>query len=299
MVALSRSIVALAATCAVAFRGGGGAVRPRGVALRAASAVEAAPATSGAQIQAERYVVQNRFKVKKGREAAFEKRWADRESRLGTLPGFRFFCMLRRVDDERAADDVNYVSATVWETKENFDAWKKGDAFKEAHGGGTIGGIASMVMATMQNTKGKPKVCAWEGLLPLSLPGAAPADGEGWKRVVADGESTLPADVFVAMNRFPVVDGGFDEFEERFATRSSTLSDFAGFKGFLLLRRDDKVDDGFTHSTFSVWEKKQDFEAWLASEKAPSDKPRKELLAGRPTPTYYEGILALESAVGV
>ena len=63
-------------------------------------------------------------------------------------------------------------------------------------------------------------------------------DGEGWKRVVADGESTLPADVFVAMNRFPVVDGGFDEFEERFATRSSTLSDFAGFKGFLLLRRD-------------------------------------------------------------
>ena len=299
MVALSRSIVALAATCAVALRGGGGAVRPRGVALRAASAVEAAPATSGAQIQAERYVVQNRFKVKKGREAAFEKRWADRESRLGTLPGFRFFCMLRRVDDERAADDVNYVSATVWETKENFDAWKKGDAFKEAHGGGTVAGVAGMLVATLQNTKGKPKVAAWEGLLPLGLPGAPPADGEGWRRVAADGEATLPSDVFVAMNRFPVAEGSEDEFERRFADRSSTLADFAGFKGFLLLRRDGKVDDGATHSTFSVWDSRASFQAWLDSEKKPDEQPRKNLLAGRPTPSYYEGILALESAQGV
>ena len=63
--------------------------------LRAAT-VEAAPAATGERLSAERYVVQNRFKVKKGREAAFEKRWADRESRLGNLDGFRFFCMLRR-----------------------------------------------------------------------------------------------------------------------------------------------------------------------------------------------------------
>ena len=266
--------------------------------LRAAT-VEAAPAATGERLSAERYVVQNRFKVKKGREAAFEKRWADRESRLGNLDGFRFFCMLRRVDDADAADDVNYVSATVWETKANFDAWKKGDAFKEAHGGGAVAGVAGMLVATLQNTKGKPKVAAWEGLLPLGLPGAPPADGEGWRRVAADGEATLPSDVFVAMNRFPVAEGSEDEFERRFADRSSTLADFAGFKGFLLLRRDGKVDDGATHSTFSVWDSRASFQAWLDSEKKPDEQPRKNLLAGRPTPSYYEGILALESAQGV
>ena len=275
---------------------------PRGASTRTllrAATVEAAPAATGNRLHAERYVVQNRFKVKKGREAAFEKRWADRESRLGNLDGFRFFRMLRRVDDAAAADDVNYVSATVWETKANFDAWKKGDAFKEAHGGGTVAGVAGMLVATLQNTKGKPKVAAWEGLLPLGLPGAPPADGEGWRRVAADGEATLPSDVFVAMNRFPVAEGSEDEFERRFADRSSTLADFAGFKGFLLLRRNGKVDDGATHSTFSVWDSRASFQAWLDSEKKPDEQPRKNLLAGRPTPSYYEGILALESAQGV
>jgi len=37
-----------------------------------------------------RFIVQNRFRVKPGREPAFEKRWADRKSRLATLAGFRF-----------------------------------------------------------------------------------------------------------------------------------------------------------------------------------------------------------------
>lgn len=295
---MARSII-LAALSLAAARG---FQAPRGASTRTllrAATVEAAPAATGNRLSAERYVVQNRFKVKKGREAAFEKRWADRESRLGNLDGFRFFCMLRRVDDAGAADDVNYVSATVWETKANFDAWKKGDAFKEAHGGGTVAGVAGMLVATLQNTKGKPKVAAWEGLLPLGLPGAPPADGEGWRRVAADGEATLPSDVFVAMNRFPVAEGSEDEFERRFADRSSTLADFAGFKGFLLLRRDGKVDDGATHSTFSVWDSRASFQAWLDSEKKPDEQPRKNLLAGRPTPSYYEGILALESAQGV
>lgn len=67
---------------------------------------------------AERYVATNRFQVKKGREAAFEKRWADRKSRLGLLDGFRFFCMMRRVESDciQYADDNNYISCTVWQT---------------------------------------------------------------------------------------------------------------------------------------------------------------------------------------
>lgn len=262
-------------------------------------------------LTAERFVVQNRFKVKEGREAAFEKRWADRESRLGTLDGFRYFCMLRRVDDADAKDDTNYVSCTVWESFENFEAWKKGDAFKEAHGGGTIGGVASMLLATAMNTKGKPKPAYWQGLLPVQVPGTPPADGEGWRRVIADGEHMLDKECFVAMNRFSVARGNSGAFEERFAKRDSILTEFDGFRGFLLLRRDGAKrpgdggdpDDGYTHSTFSVWDSKESFDAWRASEKPPakngSPSSRPNIFAKPPDATFYEGILALESAKGV
>ena len=84
------------------------------------------------------------------------------------------------------------ISCTVWEGFENFDAWKKGDAFKEAHGGGTIGGVASMLLATAMNTKGKPKAAMWEGLLPVSMPTTdAVASNDGWREVAADGETML------------------------------------------------------------------------------------------------------------
>lgn len=269
-------------------------------------------------IPAERFVVQNQFKVKAGREAAFEKRWADRESRLGTLDGFRFFCMLRRVDDKDAQDDTNYVSCTVWETFENFEAWRQGDAFKEAHGGGTIGGVASMLMATAMNTKGKPTPAYWEGLMPCEVPGVPPSGGEGWRRVESDGESMLDKECFVAMNRFSVKDGMGAAFEQRFAKRDSILTDFDGFRGFLLLRRDGNKkprdgktpDDGLTHSTFSVWDNKACFESWRNSEKKPPPASegssgsgkgggRPNIFVKPPIASFYEGILVLESASGV
>ena len=68
---------------------------------------------------------------------------------------------------EPAEDDINYISCTVWDDKPSFEGWKAGDAFKEAHGGGTLGGIASMLVATARNTKGKPKAAMWEGMLPV------------------------------------------------------------------------------------------------------------------------------------
>ena len=266
-----------ATICALLVARAAGFAPPRSPLARRAPAVTSvaapadAPADAAAAVAAERYVVQNRFRVKKGREPAFEKRWADRESRLGTLPGFRFFCMLRRVDDAGADDDVNYVSNTVWETQADFEAWRKGDAFKEAHGGGTIGGIAGMLVATAQNTKGKPKPALWEGLLPVSLAGTPPPDGEGWRQVAADGETALDGECFVAMNRFAVREGSGAAFEARFATRESDLAGRDGFKGFVLLRRDGKVDDGFTHSTWSVWRDRAAFEGWRSSDKP---KPR-------------------------
>lgn len=304
----------------------------RSFSLEASTAESSSSSTSSVDddvVPTSRFVVQNRFRVRDGREAAFEKRWADRESRLGTLPGFRFFCMLRRLDRGGGGgendDENNYVSCTVWETYADFEAWRKGDAFKEAHGGGTVQGVVSMLAATAMNTKGKPKPAYWRGLLPESLPGRPPADGEGWKRVEADGQSTLPTDCFVAMNRFSVRSGSERAFEKRFADRESSLKDQEGFRGFLLLRRDGgkqpgdgkEPDDGYTHSTFSVWDSKANFDAWMSESKkkkpettktttgegsdAASSKPKgpPSIYDRPPIPSFYEGILALESAPGV
>jgi heme-degrading monooxygenase HmoA len=288
--------------------------------MMATDALASPAASSSAAVAAERYVATNRFRVKPGREAAFEKRWADRQSSLGLLDGFRFFCMMRRTDGEQQPeDDINYISCTVWDDKPSFDAWKTGSAFKEAHGGGTIGGIASMLVATAMNTKGKPKAAMWEGLLPVSMAPDAPAEG-GWRQVEADGETTLDGEAFIAMNRFSVSPGSEAAFEQRFASRESTLSTFDGFKGFTLLRRDGPDPDGFTHSTWSVWRDRAAFEVWRDSEQragkpkgaggppaaaaggkppAGGGPPGGGMFVRPPVPTFYEGILVLESGKGV
>ena len=88
--------------------------------------------------KAERYIACNRFKVKPQQGPKFEKRWADRKSRLSELEGFRFFSLLKRINDdgtEYEGPEPQYISFTTWENKDNFDAWRSGDAFKEAHGG--------------------------------------------------------------------------------------------------------------------------------------------------------------------
>ena len=281
-----------------------------GLRVAAPARMTVAPASTASRVATERYVATNRFRVKEGREAAFEKRWADRKSRLGLLGGFRFFCMMRRVpaDAKRPhEDDINYISCTVWETFADFDAWKTGDAFKEAHGGGTIGGIAEMLVATAMNTKGKPKAAMWEGTLPVSMAPSTSDEGPtAWREVVADGKTTLDGECFVAMNRFSVNPGMEGAFEQRFASRDSTLEDRDGFKGFLLLRRDGSDPDGFTHSTWSVWKDRASFDAWMSSEKKPSPKPSggggggpPPIYARPPVPTFYEGILMLESGKGV
>merc|ERR1719409_2293449 len=110
------------------------------------------------------------------------------------------------------------------------------------------------------------------------------------------------------MNRFSVIEGSESAFEGRFAARESTLSTYAGFKGFLLLRRDCQDEDGFTHSTWSVWEDRAAFEAWKGSESragkpkegganapASGGAPPPSIYSRPPVPTFYEGILMLQS----
>ena len=132
------------------------------------------------QLKRERYVASNRFRVQEGKGPAFEKRWAERPSRLAKLPGFRYFTLMRRVEPPSDVattgydeDEANYVSFTIWETKDGFDGWRKGDAFKEAHGGGTIFGFMSMLVSSLMILKGGPKPAFYDGLLSLS---AAPTE---------------------------------------------------------------------------------------------------------------------------
>lgn len=103
----------------------------------------------------------------------FEKRWADRKSSLKTLEGFRFFQLLRRdsfsgsIKYEEGEPD--YMSMTVWETKKNFNSWRTGYAFKEAHGGGTIGGFLSAIVGSAMVLKGPPAPAMWDALLVFFL----------------------------------------------------------------------------------------------------------------------------------
>lgn len=132
----------------------------------------------------ERFVATNRFGVRDA--AKFERRWANRKSRLATLPGFRYFTLLRRVPPPDffanmppPTDAPDYVSLTVWETEADFDVWRSGDAFKEAHGGsGGIAAFASILKTALFITKGPPKPAFYEALQPVAVPAGSATAGK-------------------------------------------------------------------------------------------------------------------------
>ena len=97
----------------------------------------------------------------------------------------------------RAADEPNYVSFTIWQEQQNFQDWYTGDAFKEAHGGGSLWGFVDMLVNATFTLNGAPKPAFWHGLLPISTPGdlGDKRVEDGWRVVDADGKNTLPAEV--------------------------------------------------------------------------------------------------------
>ena len=76
------------------------------------------------------YIAMNRFRVKKGEEAAFEQRWLGREVQLDREPGFVGFHLLRGPERE---DHVLYASHTLWASHAAFEAWTGSEAFRAAH----------------------------------------------------------------------------------------------------------------------------------------------------------------------
>jgi heme-degrading monooxygenase HmoA len=76
------------------------------------------------------YIAMNRFKVVKGQEEFFERRWRERDSYLDQMDGFISFHLLRGPERE---DHTLYSSHTTWTNKQTFTAWTTSEQFRAAH----------------------------------------------------------------------------------------------------------------------------------------------------------------------
>lgn len=81
------------------------------------------------------FVAMNRFKVNPGREADFERVWAERDTYLDQVPGFVRFALLR------GDAEGEYISHSTWEDRAAFMAWTESEAFRKGHAQGSLSGI--------------------------------------------------------------------------------------------------------------------------------------------------------------
>lgn len=301
--------------------------------------VEEVEAPVGDLLKRDRYIASNRFRTRGGRSAAkFEQRWAKRESKLADLEGFRFFSLLRRVPladvvGERGAAAMgggdapayDYMSYTIWDKKQDFNRWRSGSAFREAHGGTSIGAFLTTMVRSLRVLRGAPAPAMFDGLLHLAAPPKAyGATKDGWRVVDADGENVLDGECFVACNQFTVRPGAEAAFEARWAKRDSTLADLPGFRVFTMLRRDskqtvhgkapkaDKFGDSHNYMSCTVFDDKAAFMEWRNSQsfkdahsgggggaKSDGDDGAKQPpWVKPPTLAFWEGVLVLTAPEG-
>ena len=71
--------------------------------------------------------------------------------------------------------------------------------------------------------------------------------------------------MFIAMNRFQVVRGEEQAFEQVWLSRDTHLADVPGFVEFHLLRGPE-LEDHTLFASHTIWRSKADFEAWTTSE---------------------------------
>ena len=81
------------------------------------------------------FIAMNHFPVNPDRASEFEQVWRTRESYLQGFDGFVEFALLK--GDEPG----DYISHSVWRSREHFLAWTQSDAFRKAHGAGMPDGI--------------------------------------------------------------------------------------------------------------------------------------------------------------
>ena len=71
--------------------------------------------------------------------------------------------------------------------------------------------------------------------------------------------------MFIAMNRFKVIQGSQADFERVWTTRDTHLREVRGFIEFHLLRGPER-EDHVLYSSHTIWRSRQDVEAWTRSE---------------------------------
>ena len=76
------------------------------------------------------FIAMNRFQVIIGQEESFQQVWLSRDTHLGEVPGFVEFHLLRGATEE---DHTLFSSHTVWRSREDFEAWTRSEAFRQAH----------------------------------------------------------------------------------------------------------------------------------------------------------------------
>lgn len=225
------------------------------------------------------------------------------------------------IDPMAATDEFgNYVSFTIWQEKKHFNAWRGGEAFKEAHGGTSLFAFVTTMVSSAMVLKGAPKPAFYDGLLHQSIvPDSIPKTVNGWRDVQADGQNILPAECFVACNQFFVPSSNSVKFEQRWANRVSKLKECEGFVSFDLLRRDVKAkghgiapmgEEEPTYMSCTIWKDRAAFEAWKngnafkeahGDKKEGGDEPKekpKPLWSRPPVPVFYEGTLVISSPDG-
>ena len=288
-------------------------VPTRSSALQAASTDtdSASTTTTKGLLQRDRYIATNRFAVRSGQAAKFEKRWATRKSKLATLDGFRYFHLMRRVTmvdgtttvyDEGSNDQQaqeNYVSFTIWQRKSDFSAWRTGEAFKEAHGGTSIGAFLSTMVNSALVLRGPPRPAFYDGLLVQSTkPESVPDTVDGWRNVEADGVTTLPTECFVQMVKY------FVPLEQAAAFEQSMVPPppSEGLIAYSLMRRDGQAkghgvaevtSDEPTYVTTYIFANQDAWSQFATIEPVSTDYSTRP-----PETVLYEGTLVIASPEG-
>ena len=182
-------------------------------------------------LKGERYIATKEFNVLPDQDAEFEKEWATRATALAPLEGFRFFSLFKRLGPAGESGESNYLSMTVWENKNAFEAFGA-DGEEES-----IAGVA-----------GKPVTASYEGLIPeVGASFTTEKIGE------SDEEDQITSEIFAGMNRFSIKAGKETEFEQKWATRDAQMSIIPGFVSFHLLRREaPEANDGNNCSVISI-----------------------------------------------
>jgi heme-degrading monooxygenase HmoA len=291
----------------------------------------------------DRYIATNRFAVRPNQQAKFEKRWATRQSRLATLDGFKYFHLMRRVkrlpsstmgssceydggysDDDNSnnnnkssSPEENYISFTVWNKKSDFSTWRKGDAFKEAHGGTSIGAFVSTIVNSAIILRGAPRPAFYDALFLQSnqTPQVTTVviDG-GWRKdVKADGIHILPAECFVSWQKYFIARDKAALFEKEWKEKDNLNKAQPGFVMRSLMRRDGQAKghgiqeltaNEPTYVVCTIFQDRESYETCMtaAAAAATSNTSRcsidSSLYSREPEQVFYEGALVISSKDG-